>query len=74
MKGFIEITPRYYNSGMELLGEEGSWTIQEKESLNINSIIKFGKNFIYTSNHPESYPTLTVECYDEIKKLIEQAQ
>jgi len=71
MKGFIEITPRWYSS--DFLDMEGQWTIQEPEMININSIVRFGKNFIQVSSHPESRAIQIVESYEEVKKLILKA-
>lgn len=72
MKGFIEITPRSYNPGnfMEI---EGYYSVSNPETISINSIVKFGENFIFQSTHPEAYPLLVVESYEKIKLLIQDA-
>ena len=72
MKGFIEITPRSYDSG-NFMDIEGKWVVSNPEMININSIVKFGNNYIFISAHPEAYPILTVEDYEQLKELIKNA-
>lgn len=75
MKGFIEITPKYYNMSNALFDQHAEeWIMSKPETINISHIVRFGENFIRTNENPEAFAISTVETYEEIKQLIIEAQ
>jgi len=74
MKGFIELTPRYYDLGDIMMGIERKVSLGKPEMLNVSKIVTFGDGFIHLNPLLDTQPYLVKETYEEIKSLIEGAQ
>lgn len=68
MKGFIEVTPRHFIVKSDFSGID--YIDEDNTSINISNIVSFSQNTIKTN----VCDIKVKESYEEIKRLIEEAQ